>query len=221
MKKLLFVLVCSLPLLFAGAAPALACPHAETHRLPQNASINWDGWWFEYTHSTGSYWDEVSWHQAYDPDDAEWYAPVSKDRPIYLFAMWIGVNHHFMSRALPKTVLFTYDVTGPNGYCRHYGPRRVSACWTGPYIWDTWWNTFLQDLSGNDWTPVPYNTRFRVVYGNNVLLRLGPFRHAGKYTVTEAWWTARPIVEYWDPEGPVYSAAGEQSGGITYDMYVE
>jgi hypothetical protein len=220
MKKRLVVTGLVLIASVVLVAPALACPKVETHRLPQNASINWDGWWFEYSPSTGSYSDEVTWHQAYDPDDADWYAAVSKDRPIFLFAMWIGVNHRLMSD-LPRTVLFTYDVTGPNGYAKHYGPRRVSACWTGPYIWDTWWNTFFQYAWATDWTPVPYNTKFRVVYGNNVLLRLGPFRDAGKYTVTEAWWTARPTVEYWDPSGPVYYAAGEQSGGITYDMYVE
>ena len=76
-------------------------------------------------------------------------------------------------------------------------------------------------MTGTDWTPVPHNTESRVVYGDDVLLRLGPFKDAGKYTVTEAWRTAKPTVEYWAPSGPVHYAAGEQSGGITCDMYVE
>jgi len=41
------------------------------------------------------------------------------------------------------------------------------------------------------------------------------------HRLREAWWTAKPTVEYWDPSGPVYYPAGTQSGGITYDMYVE
>jgi hypothetical protein len=224
MKKRLFVLVCALLLLLASAAPALASPKVETHRLPHNASIFFDGWWIEYSPSTGSYWDEVSWHQAFDPADPElsdFYAPVSKHRPIYAWAQWIGVDHRFMSRDLPQTVLLTYDVTGPHGYSRHYSTRWASASWTGPYIWDEWWNTYWQDAWADGWTPVPYNTRFRVVYGNNMLLSLGPFRHAGKYTVTYAWWTAKPTVEYWDPAGPVYYPAGGQSGGETSTMWVE
>jgi hypothetical protein len=216
MKRFMLLLVCIAACAGLLAAPALAGKRAQTDRLPQNASTSWDGTWFEYTPSNGNCLDEVSWYQAEDPT-ATWldFKPVPKGRPIFLFAMWVGVGYPYMQCWIPHAVLFTYDVTGPHGYSKHYSPSQVRAHWTGAYVWDTWWNDFL----GVDPPLEPLNPR-ATVYGKNVLLPIGPFKCAGKYTVTESWWTAKPTVDRFAPGPPVYHPAGTEGGGITYDMWV-
>jgi hypothetical protein len=218
MKRFVILLICCAACLGLLAAPALAGKKAQTDRLPQNASMSWDGTWFVYSPSTGYCWDEVTWYQADDPA-ATWleFKPVPKDRPIFLFAMWIGVGYLYMDRWIPDAVLFTYDVTYPNGHTRHYGPKQVKTDWTGPYVWDAWWDYFLGTDEG---TFAPLNPH-ATTYGNNVLLPIGPFRCAGKYTVTESWWTAKPTVDRFAPGPAVYHAAGAESGGITYNLWVE
>jgi hypothetical protein len=108
----------------------------------------------------------------------------------------------------PKTVLFTYDVEGPSGHSRHYGPDQVKASWSGPHVCDEWWSLFFQDAWQTDWTAQPFNPRIGAgVYGNSVLLPLGPFEDTGKYAVTESWWTAKPTTDMLycgDPALPVH-----------------
>jgi len=223
-KRVLLILVCATACFLLLVTPALAGKSGQTLRPEADAAINWDGWWFQFVPSTGSYWDEVTWRQAYDPLDPVSYQAVPAGRPVYLMAMWIGVNYGYMHNA-PKNVLFTYDVTAPDGVVTHYGPDDVRASWTGPYVWDEWWNTFLQDAWQTDWTPLPFNPRIGAgVYGNNVMLSIGPFDEKGMYTVTESWWTGRPVNEMLyvgEPARPTHSPAGGQSAGITFDMRVE
>ena len=228
MKRFALLLVCAAVCLGVLAAPALAGKKVQTYRPPTDTPIVWDAWWWEYSPSTGEFADEATFYQAFDPDDPDfkdWFRAVPKDGKVKLMAMWIGVGYGFMSNA-PKNVLFTYDVTGPNGYSKNYGPATVKAHWTGPYVWDKWWNDFYQWFWMTDWTPTPFNPAIGAgVYGNNVMLPVGPFPEAGKYTVTESWWTARPVNEMLylgDPARPTHTAAGGQGWlDYSFDMYVE
>ena len=75
------------------------------------------------------------------------------------------------------------------------------------------------------WEPEPFNPRIGAgVYGNNLMLPLGPFTEPGHYYVTHTWKTARPVTEklyFGDPARPVHSGAGAQSGTFPFDMWVE
>ena len=234
------VFVC---LLAAPVAAAEKQANRQTYRPPVGTATVWDGWWFEYSPAgdTGTWWmcNDPTWPGSEPP----WpdYKPVSKDQPIVHFGMWIGVGYGFMQR-VPDTVLMTVDVWGPYDPAvppdpegpndpamlfQHFSAQQVKQYWTGPYVWDDFWTRFYYGcwiLEGDPWTPEPFNPRIGAeVYGNNLMLPLGPFAEPGRYHVEHTWWTAKPITEkiyYGEPARPVHSAAGEQGGTFPFDMYV-
>lgn len=228
MRRFVFLGLCVAIVVCLPATPALAGKKAPTLRLPQDAATVWDGWWFEASGGDGGTWwmcNDPTWPGGEPP----WpdYKPVSKDQPIYHFAMWIGVGYGYALNT-PKTVSMTVDVYGPDDpdkLFQHFSARQVSAYWTGPYVWDAFWTRFWEGMWIDPWEPEPFNPRIGAgVYGNNLMLPLGPFAEPGHYYVTHTWKTARPVTEklyFGDPARPVHSGAGAQSGTFPFDMWVE
>ena len=229
MKRFVFLFLCVAIVVLLLAAPAFAGKKAPTLRPPENAATVWDGWWFE---ASGG--DAGTWWMCNDPSwpGGEWppwpdYKPVSKDQPIYHFAMWLGVDYGYVLNT-PKTVSMTVDVYGPDDpdkLFQHFTAAQVRAYWTGPYVWDDFWTRFYQDCWHTDFVPTPFNPRIGAgVYGNNLMLPLGPFEEPGHYYVTHTWQTVRPVTEkiyFGDNSRPVHSAAGAPYGTFPIDMYVE
>jgi len=228
MKRFVFLFLCVAIVVCLLTAPALAGKKAPTLRLPENAATVWDGWWFE---ASGG--DAGTWWMCNDPTwpggEPPWpdYKPVSREQPIYHFAMWVGVGYGYALNT-PKTVSMTVDVYGPDDpdkLYQHFSAKQVRAYWTGPYVWDAFWTGFWEGMWIDPWEPAPFNPRIGAgVYGNNLMLPLGPFEKPGHYYVTHTWKTLRPVTEklyFGDPARPVHSAAGAQYGTFPFDMYVE
>ena len=171
--------------------------------------------------ATGTY-SDVSWWQAH-PADPTSYVPVSKNRPVLLFGMWIEGRYGYVVNA-PNIVLFTVDVTGPEGFSQHFSPQQAKACWTGPYVWDGFWSAFFNDAWATDIVFVPFNPRIGAgVYGNNLQLPLGPFVTSGTYHVEVTWVQARPsneMLDFGDPALPRHYSAGTQGETYGFDMEV-
>jgi hypothetical protein len=241
MKKVLLVAALAIACLCLSVAPALAA-NPETLRPPEGAATVWDGWWFEYLgDDAGTWWmcNDPTWQGGQPP----WpdYKAVSLGQPIIHFGMWIGVGYGYMKN-IPDTVLMTVDVWGPydpdvppdpaapndpDMLFQQFSAEEVKQFWTGPYEWDDFWSRFYYGcwiLEGDLWTPEPFNPRIGAgVYGNNIMLPLGPFTEPGRYHVEHTWWTARPMTEkiyQGEPARPIHSAAGGQSGTFPFDMYV-
>ncbi len=243
MKKVLLVAALAAACLLLLAAPAFGGRKTEPLRPPEGSAVVWDGWWFEYTSAedTGTWWmcNDPTWPGG-DPVFPD-YKPVSLDQPIIHFGMWIGVDYGFMKN-VPDTVLMTVDVWGPydpdvppdpdapndpDMLFQQFSTEEVKQSWTGPYLWDDFWTGFYYGcwiLEGDAWTPEPFNPRIGAgVYGNNIMLPLGPFTQPGRYHVEHSWWTARPTTErlyMGEPARPIHLAAGAQSGTFPLDMYV-
>jgi len=243
MKRFVLLLICVTVCAGLLAAPAFAGKKAQTLRPPANAATVWDGWWFDYSPSgaTGTWWmcNDPTWEGGQPP----WpdYKPVSMHQPVIHFGMWIGVGYGFMKN-IPDTLLMTVDVWGPydpdippdpvspndpDMLFQHFSAQQVRQFWTGPYVWDDFWTRFYYGcwiLEGDSWTPEPFNPRISAgVYGNNLMLPMGPFTKPGRYHVEHTWWNARPMTEkiyQGEPARPIHSAAGAQSGTFPFDMYV-
>lgn len=224
MRRFLLMLVCVTVLVCLLAAPAFAASGFQTYRPPVGSSVFWASWWYEYSPSTGSYWDEVSSHQAYDRHDKQWFEAVPLGRPILISWLGYDVNYGTVSRA-PDMLAFTVDVTGPDGYRRYYGSAEAKAHWAGAFVWDWWWNTLAADWGVADPAnlPEPFNPSIGAgVYGNTLMLPLDPLPEAGKYTVTVSFSKTAPSMSLlgWEAK-PAHLPAGSQYGTFTYDMYVK
>jgi hypothetical protein len=223
MKRFVLLLVCAavfVCLLAAPAADAKKKANRQTYRPPVDATMMWGPWWFEYSGDTGTF-SDVSWHQAGDPNDPDFsdlYKSVPIENDTYLWSQWAGVNYGFM-RNVPNSLLFTVDISGPEGFEQHISPDEAKAYWTGPHIWDQFWADFWYDSYG--FNLEPNKDLGALFYDQNLMLPIGPFPIAGRYEVHVLLVTVRPLNELIWHGVPRHTATGGFGYEYTFSMDVD
>jgi hypothetical protein len=223
MRRFVLILICVTVCAGLLAAPAFAGRAAPTQRMPLNASVvgyAWGGWWCEYSGLSGTADDVVFW-QASAPGE-EYFKAVPGDRPVLDFALTWDITY---GRVLnePNLWLATIDVYGPapeqGGYgplIQHVTPQAALQYWTGPYVWDEFWDTLYHPSP-------PFKPQIAAgTYGNNLYVPLGPFPKTGRYHVDTSWRQARPYTDlgFFAGSKPQHYPSGTLDGVSSLDMYV-
>lgn len=119
---------------------------------------------------------------------------------------------------VPNSLLVTVDVTGPGGFAQHFGTSEAKAYWSGPYVADQFWADFWLDNYGFTGRNKDLGA---LLYGQDLMLPIGPFPAEGRYDVHVSWVSGRPLNELVWHGDRRHSPAGAFAYDYTFSIDVE
>jgi hypothetical protein len=215
MKRLLFLAVLAVVVIACLgllASPAFAGKSAPIFRPPTNVPIlgmDWGGSWMVNSGVNNDPAQDLTWYDANDPTDLQYWAPLPLNTSVIGWIGWTGSIYGQIAN-VPHQAAISIEVSGPGGFDQQFSPAQTAADWTGPFRWDAWWTAYF----GSD--PLqPFNPKSHAgVYINYLVLPLGPFPTAGLYHFHMDWTQTLPftdLIDYFGTGKPTHVKPGPNS----------